>query len=138
MRSCCIAQGTISNLLWWNMMEFEKKNIHVWLAHSAVQQKLAQHCKSTILLIKNKGRVCSGLQKKKKKKKDFFCLNSYFLSRSARQSHIITFCTYKVPQSHSWICRSSHSLFAEQFDILMLFFFLEILESFSSCIYFCI
>jgi len=69
MRSYFIAQGTISNILGQNMMEnnikkewiyiyiymcvYTHTHIHVYiyikLSHFAVQQKLAQHCKSTIL-----------------------------------------------------------------------------------------
>ena len=40
MRSCCIAQGTISICM------------YVRLGHFAVQQKLTEHCKSTIVLKK--------------------------------------------------------------------------------------
>ena len=59
MGSCCIAQGTISKSL---MMEHdrgycEKKNMYVcvcvcvFVGHFAVQKKLAEHCKSTIIKI---------------------------------------------------------------------------------------
>ena len=51
MRSYCVAQGTISSLLGWNMMEDNVKKrmyICVELGHYAVQQKLAYHCKSII------------------------------------------------------------------------------------------
>ena len=34
--------------LWWKIIE-EKECIYVWLGHFAIQQKLAQYCKSTIL-----------------------------------------------------------------------------------------
>ena len=33
---------------WWRIM-WEQKCIHVWLGHFAVQQKLTEHCKSTII-----------------------------------------------------------------------------------------
>ena len=59
MRSYCTAQGTQSLGIeydgWWH----EKKNtymyvlyinMYVYLGHFAIQRKLAQHCKSTILL----------------------------------------------------------------------------------------
>ena len=61
MRSCCIAQGTVSNHLWWNMMEDNVRKrkytyIHIYLlpGHFAVQQKLTEHCmtghcKSTVI-----------------------------------------------------------------------------------------
>ena len=51
MRSFCVAQGTISNHLWWNMMEDKvRKRIDmcVYLGNFAIQQKLTEHCKSTI------------------------------------------------------------------------------------------
>ena len=52
MRSCCIAQGTICNHLWWNMMKDNVRKrmcIYVWLGHFVVQKKLTEHCKSTII-----------------------------------------------------------------------------------------
>ena len=54
MRSYCIAQGTVSNFLWQKMMEDNMRMrmyINVWLDHIAVQEKLTQHCKSTILYV---------------------------------------------------------------------------------------
>ena len=53
MRACCIAEGTLSNHLWWNMMEDNvrrKMYIYVWLGRFAVQQKLTEHCKPIIML----------------------------------------------------------------------------------------
>ena len=52
MRSCCIAQGTLSSHLWWNMMKDSVRKrmyICVWLGHFAVQYKLTGHCKPTIM-----------------------------------------------------------------------------------------
>ena len=52
MRSYFTAQGTGSNLLGQNVMEDnmrKKMNIYVCQGRYAVQQKLTQHCKSTIL-----------------------------------------------------------------------------------------
>ena len=50
MGSCCTAQGIVSGLLGKNLMENGKKiGVHGWLGHSAVQQKLKEYCKSTIL-----------------------------------------------------------------------------------------
>ena len=62
MRSCCIAQGIISGHLWWNMMEDNaRKRMCVCVCmtgHSAVQKKLTEHCKSTVIekikILKNK------------------------------------------------------------------------------------
>ena len=54
MRSCCRAQGPISSHLRWNMMEDSVRKrmyIFVQLGCYAVQQKLTEHCKST--LVKN-------------------------------------------------------------------------------------
>ena len=51
MRSYSTAQGTTSNLLGWNMMEDSARKgmyIYVWLGNLAVQQKLTEHCKSSI------------------------------------------------------------------------------------------
>ena len=51
MRSYSTAQGTTSNLLGWNMMEDSVRKgmyIYVWLGNLAVQQKLTEHCKSSI------------------------------------------------------------------------------------------
>jgi len=51
MRSCCTAQGTLSGLLGGTRMEENiKTGMHIYVrqGHFAVQQKLAQHCKSTI------------------------------------------------------------------------------------------
>ena len=50
MRSCCIAPGTIASHLRWNMMEDNvRKSIYIWLSHFAVQEKLTEQCKSTIM-----------------------------------------------------------------------------------------
>ena len=52
MRSCCVAQGTISNHLWWNVKEGfmgKRTYIHLKLGHSAVEQSLPEHGKSTII-----------------------------------------------------------------------------------------
>ena len=52
-----IAQGTICNHLWWNMMEDNVREwmciyiLHIELGHFAVQQKLIEHCWSTIIKI---------------------------------------------------------------------------------------
>ena len=53
---CCVEQGTMSSLLDQNMMEDSMKKkkrmyICVWLGHFAVQPKLKEHCKSTIIKI---------------------------------------------------------------------------------------
>ena len=54
MRSCCIAQGTVSSQSL--AMEHDEDNVrkrmyvYVWLGYFAVQQKLTEHCKSTIIL----------------------------------------------------------------------------------------
>ena len=48
MRSSYIAQGIISKLLRWNMMEDNMRKImyvYALLRHFAVQQQLTQHCK---------------------------------------------------------------------------------------------
>ena len=52
--SCYIAQGTISSHLWWKMMWDNMRKrmyvyIYVWLGHFAIQQKLTEYCKSTII-----------------------------------------------------------------------------------------
>ena len=39
---------TIFSHLWWNMMEHTYLYMYVWLGHFAVQQKLIEHCKSSI------------------------------------------------------------------------------------------
>ena len=53
MRSCYVAQGTIASLLRKNMMEDNiRKEVYIYiykLGHSAVQHKLALHCKTTVL-----------------------------------------------------------------------------------------
>ena len=52
MRSCCIAQGTMSNHLWWNKIKDNRRKsvcIDIWLGYFAVQQKLTEQCKSTII-----------------------------------------------------------------------------------------
>ena len=51
MRSCCIAQGTIQSVVMEHDGEYcEKKNICITgLLCFALQQKLAGHCKSTII-----------------------------------------------------------------------------------------
>ena len=54
MRSYFIAQGTVSSGIEQDGKEYEKMCIYVWLCHYAVQQKLAQHCKSTALRLKKK------------------------------------------------------------------------------------
>ena len=46
------APGTISSLLGENMMEDNTRKImcvYIYIGHFAVQQKLLQHCKSTII-----------------------------------------------------------------------------------------
>ena len=57
MRSCCIAQGTINLITYdgtWQRIMWEKECIYIWLGHFAVQQKLADHCKSIIIKRKEK------------------------------------------------------------------------------------
>ena len=50
MRTYCIAQGTLVNALWWlNGKEILKEGICMHITDFAVQQKLTQHCKATIL-----------------------------------------------------------------------------------------
>ena len=53
MRSCCIAQGTTSDHLRWNIMEDNvRKRMYIYMyewGHFAVQQNLTEHCKSTII-----------------------------------------------------------------------------------------
>jgi len=41
----------------------EKVDVHVWLIHFAVQQKLTQHCKATVLQYKLKKRERDGHQR---------------------------------------------------------------------------
>ena len=51
-RFCCIAQGTISSHLRWKMMEDKERKrmyTYVWLGHFAVQQKVTEHCQSTMI-----------------------------------------------------------------------------------------
>ena len=47
----CTAHGTVSDLLGENLIENGKKKMGVygWLVHFAVEQKLKEHCESTIL-----------------------------------------------------------------------------------------
>ena len=54
MKSCCTAQGTLSILLGQDMVDDSMGKrmymcVYDWV--TAVQQKLAQHCKSTIIKI---------------------------------------------------------------------------------------
>ena len=52
MRSYCIAQGTIANHLWQNMMEDNMRKrtyMYVWFGHFAVQKKLTEYCKLTVI-----------------------------------------------------------------------------------------
>lgn len=52
MSSYSVAQGTISHMLGWSMMDenIKKKNVCILCpSRLAVQQKLTQHAKSTIL-----------------------------------------------------------------------------------------
>ena len=48
MKSCSIAQGPTPNHLRWNMVEDVMRK-GMWLGHFAVQQKLTEHCTSTII-----------------------------------------------------------------------------------------
>ena len=48
----CIAQRTLLGALWWPKWEGnprEGRHVYVWLIHFAVQWKLMQHCKATLL-----------------------------------------------------------------------------------------
>ena len=56
MRSFCIAQGNVSNHLWWNLMEDNvRKRMYICITgHFAVQQKLIEYCKSAMTKIKIK------------------------------------------------------------------------------------
>ena len=59
MRLCCIAQGNIPSHLGWNTMEDDvKKRMYkiCKLGHFAIQHKLAEHCKSTIIKNVNKNK----------------------------------------------------------------------------------
>ena len=48
MRSCCIAQGTVSNHLWWNIMENNvRKRMHINASLCCTAE--IEHCKSTII-----------------------------------------------------------------------------------------
>ena len=70
MRFCCIAQGTItSDGTRWRIMWKKKKksNPGSLLGYFAVQQKLIEHCKSTI--IKNLGKML--MKKEKRERKSF-------------------------------------------------------------------
>ena len=59
-RSYCIAQGTIFNIPWQTIMEKNMKK-SIYMSHFAVQQRLIQHCKSTILQLKKNVRLLSAL-----------------------------------------------------------------------------
>ena len=49
MRFCCVAQGTLSSHLLWNMMEDNvRKRMYVCMGHFAIQQKSTDHYKSSI------------------------------------------------------------------------------------------
>ena len=51
-----MAQGNVSNHLWWNIIENNIKKIIcicVQLGHFVVQQKATEHCKSTTIFLKN-------------------------------------------------------------------------------------
>ena len=39
--------------MWWRIM-WKKVYINVWLGHFAIQRKLTEHCKSTIIIFLNK------------------------------------------------------------------------------------
>ena len=53
MRTCCMAQETLLGALWWRKSEGNPKKegiyVYVRLIHFAVQQKLTQQCRATIL-----------------------------------------------------------------------------------------
>ena len=83
MRSCCIALGTISNQLWWNMIMWEKRMyicICDWVT-LLYSRKLTEHCKPAVIE-KNKNHL----------KKFFFksCVNLCFPTKQARNH-----CLYK-------------------------------------------
>ena len=52
--SYCVAQvSTLLSALWWPKREGNPwKRGYIWLMHSAVQQKLTQHCKVTVFQLK--------------------------------------------------------------------------------------
>ena len=62
MKPCCIAQGTISSHLWWNMMEHNvRKRMCTYVCDWVTMlysRKLTEHCKPAIMekteIIKNK------------------------------------------------------------------------------------
>ena len=57
----CTAQRTLSSLLGKTMMEYNIRKgmcMYVRLGYFAVQQKLVQHCKSTLLL-----KICASIKK---------------------------------------------------------------------------
>ena len=76
MRCCCRAQGTLSSHLWRTMTEGNVRKrmciyMYVWLGHSAVQQKLTEHYKSTTIKIfkkKVKHKACETWLYKKQRK----------------------------------------------------------------------
>ena len=53
MRSCCIAQGTLSSRLRWNMMEDKvRKRMYIYVCDWGFllySRKLTEHCKPTIM-----------------------------------------------------------------------------------------
>ena len=72
MRSCGIAQATVSSHLEWNMME---GNVRKRMYTISVQQKWTEHCKS-IIIEKNEN------LKRQKKKKNPILFLTWFLTLS--------------------------------------------------------
>ena len=68
-RPCCTAQATISSLLGRTLTEKNAKtecpHMHDWVTWLAVQQKLARHCKSTLLYKKQINLIPTAGGKKK-------------------------------------------------------------------------
>ena len=106
MRSFCRALGTLSNHLWWNMMEdnvrkkciYTHTHIYIYkLGHFSVQHKFTEHCKSTIII------------KKKEKRKvnkgfliwDFENISFFFFYGCT--SGMLKLLSQGVNLSHSWI-----------------------------------
>ena len=88
-RFCCVAQGSMSNHLWWNMMKDKMRMrvcTDVGLGHSAVEQKLTEQCKS------------STVKKKKKKKKK----KQRMLKKGKKQCLLVKFTRSGMWGTPSW------------------------------------